>query len=60
MNKIALNGKYKAYPEYKESGRSLLDDIPIHWQLTKVKYVAEFTPIDTSIIGRFRRCVCAM
>lgn len=70
MNKAAMGGKYATYPEYKDSGSSFLEDIPIHWQLAKVKYVAELTPkniiihhasiIDKSIIGRFWRCICAM
>lgn len=37
-------GKYQAYPEYKDSGNKLLDEIPKHWQLTRIKYVAEITP----------------
>ncbi|MBQ4837353.1 restriction endonuclease subunit S [Pseudoalteromonas luteoviolacea] len=45
--------KYKPYPEYKDSQDSLLGDVPKHWQLTRVKYVAELTPkkpmVDRSI-----------
>ncbi len=36
--------KYQAYPEYKDSGNRLLGEIPKHWQLTRIKYVAEITP----------------
>lgn len=37
-------GKYQAYPEYKDSENKLLGEIPKHWQLTRIKYVAEITP----------------
>src|SRR5690554_4357312 len=36
--------KYQAYSEYKDSGNRLLGEIPKHWQLTRIKYVAEITP----------------
>ncbi|MCG6202367.1 restriction endonuclease subunit S [Psychromonas antarctica] len=39
-----LNRKYVAYPEYKDSGVEWLGDVPEHWLLTRVKYVAELTP----------------
>ena len=39
-----MAGKYQAYPEYKDSRNILLGDIPEHWELTRVKYVAEITP----------------
>lgn len=35
--------KYKAYPEYKESGVEWLEEIPIHWKMLRHKYVAFFT-----------------
>jgi type I restriction enzyme S subunit len=44
MSKIALGGKYAAYPEYKDSENVLLVSVPTHWQLTRVKYVADLTP----------------
>ena len=34
----ALGGRYKAYPEYKDSGVEWLDGIPIDWNLPKLKY----------------------
>ena len=40
----ALSGKYATYPEYKGSGVEWLGDVPEHWLLTRVKYVAELTP----------------
>ncbi|RVU29319.1 restriction endonuclease subunit S [Neptunomonas marina] len=36
--------KYPRYPEYKESGVEWLGSIPNHWQLTKIKHIAELTP----------------
>jgi type I restriction enzyme, S subunit len=39
-----MSGKYQAYPEYKNSGVEWLGDVPSHWQLTRVKHVAELTP----------------
>lgn len=35
--------KYKAYPEYKDSGVEWLGEIPIHWKMLRHKYVAFFT-----------------
>lgn len=37
-------GKYKAYPEYKDSGVNWLGNIPNHWQVTRIKHVAELSP----------------
>ncbi len=34
--------KYKAYPEYKDSGVEWLGEIPIHWEILRHKYVAFF------------------
>ncbi|EMJ9773305.1 restriction endonuclease subunit S [Morganella morganii] len=35
--------KYKAYPEYKDSGVEWLGEIPAHWEMLRHKYVAFFT-----------------
>nr|WP_159466417.1 hypothetical protein [Scandinavium goeteborgense] len=35
--------KYKAYPEYKNSGIEWLDTVPKHWVCTQVKYGYEIT-----------------
>lgn len=35
--------KYKAYPEYKDSGVEWLGEIPNHWEMLRHKYVAFFT-----------------
>ena len=29
----------KRYPEYKDSGIKWIGEIPVHWKLTKLKYV---------------------
>jgi len=41
--------KYRAYPEYKDSGVEWLGEIPAHWKLTRVKHIAELTPRKPSI-----------
>jgi type I restriction enzyme S subunit len=50
--------KYKAYPEYKDSGVEWLGDIPKGWTISKVKYLAPFqvgwtppTKNDVNFIG---------
>ncbi|WP_109241226.1 restriction endonuclease subunit S [Klebsiella michiganensis] len=50
--------KYKAYPEYKDSGVEWLGDIPKGWTISKVKYLAPFqvgwtppTKNDANFIG---------
>lgn len=39
---IALSKKYKAYPEYKNSGFGWLGLIPSNWSLSRHKYIANF------------------
>ncbi|HHC7240971.1 restriction endonuclease subunit S [Vibrio parahaemolyticus] len=34
-----MTGRYKAYPEYKDSGIEWLKDMPTHWQLTRAKHL---------------------
>jgi len=34
--------KYKAYPEYKDSGSLWLGEVPKHWCVSKLKYIAPF------------------
>lgn len=50
--------KYKAYPEYKDSGVEWLGEIPQQWTVSKLKYLAPFqvgwtppTNNDTNFIG---------
>ncbi|EHA1082303.1 restriction endonuclease subunit S [Photobacterium damselae] len=37
MSKVALSGKYRAYPEYKDSGVEWLGDIPLNWSVCRLK-----------------------
>lgn len=34
--------KYKAYPEYKDSGVEWLGEIPVHWRINKLRYLFTF------------------
>ena len=50
--------KYQRYAKYKDSGVNFLDDIPEHWVVSKVKYLAPFqvgwtppTKNDLNFIG---------
>jgi type I restriction enzyme, S subunit len=36
--------KWKAYPEYRESGIQWLEQIPEHWAEEKLKFIAKVTP----------------
>ncbi|MBE0421756.1 restriction endonuclease subunit S [Pseudoalteromonas nigrifaciens] len=35
-------GKYQSYPDYKKASVTWLDEMPEHWILSKVKYIAPF------------------
>jgi type I restriction enzyme S subunit len=41
--------KYQAYPEYKDSGVEWLGEVPKHWELTRIKHIAELTPKKPNI-----------
>ncbi|MGV1717664.1 restriction endonuclease subunit S [Vibrio furnissii] len=45
MTALSETKKYQAYPEYKDSEVDWVGDIPLDWQVTRLKYVA-------SIFGR--------
>ena len=34
-----MSGRYKPYPEYRDSGIELLGDFPNHWKVTKFRYL---------------------
>ena len=36
-----MSGKYKAYPEYKDSGIEWLGEIPRHWKVARLKHMAK-------------------
>lgn len=40
MGNAAINTKYIAYPEYKHSGVEWLGNIPAHWKVCRLKYLA--------------------
>lgn len=44
-----MGSKYQAYPEYKDSGVEWLGSVPVHWQLTRIKHIAEMTPKKPNI-----------
>ncbi|WP_312752675.1 restriction endonuclease subunit S [Psychrobacter sanguinis] len=57
-NKAMQSGRYKAYPEYNDSGVEWLGGIPSGWQLSKIKYTAPFqvgwtpsTSKDSNFVG---------
>jgi len=33
---------YPAYPEYKDSGVEWLGEVPMHWEIQPLKYVATY------------------
>jgi len=37
-----MTAKYQAYVEYKDSGVEWLGEIPEHWTVSKIKYIAPF------------------
>lgn len=41
--------KYKAYPEYKDSGVEWLGKIPNHWTTLAIKHVAQLNPSKSCI-----------
>ena len=41
--------KYKQYQKYKDSGIEWIEEIPEHWEVKKLKFVANF---DNSTVDR--------
>ena len=39
---VMQSGRYKAYPEYKDSGVEWLGEIPPHWKISKLRYMFDF------------------
>ncbi len=37
-----MAGKYQAYPEYKDSDVDWLEKLPVHWELSKLRYMFSF------------------
>ena len=42
IRRIRENPRFRRYPEYKESGVEWIGEIPKHWKIRKIKYVATF------------------
>ena len=40
----SLTGKWKPYPAYKDSGVEWLGEIPEHWEIKRLKFVADVLP----------------
>ncbi|HEY0967999.1 MAG TPA: restriction endonuclease subunit S [Opitutaceae bacterium] len=37
------DGRYRPYPDYKDSGVDWLGHTPLHWELSRLKYLAQFS-----------------
>ncbi|MBT9185211.1 restriction endonuclease subunit S [Pectobacterium punjabense] len=51
--------KYKAYPEYKDSGVEWLGDIPEYWNDIAIKYVVELNPSKSCIASDRIKGTCS-
>ena len=40
---------YPAYPDYKDSGVEWLGEVPAHWEVKRLRYVAELNPSKTEV-----------
>lgn len=53
-----LESKYRPYPEYKDSGVEWLGEIPKHWQVVPIKYLAVLNPKKSSMDSAFLMKEC--
>ena len=44
-----MSGKYKVYPEYRESGVEWLGEVPNHWPLCPIKFVGLINPSKSEV-----------
>ena len=44
-----LTQKYHAYPDYKPSGVEWLGEVPAHWEVRRLKYVAALNPSASAV-----------
>lgn len=51
--------KYKAYPEYKDSGVEWLGKIPTHWTTLAIKHVAQLNPSKSCISIEQMKGMCS-
>ncbi|HCI6168823.1 TPA: restriction endonuclease subunit S [Klebsiella quasipneumoniae subsp. quasipneumoniae] len=51
--------KYKAYPEYKDSGVEWLGELPEHWTTLAIKHVAQLNPSKSCISIEKMKGMCS-
>ncbi|MEH0876356.1 restriction endonuclease subunit S [Pectobacterium cacticida] len=51
--------KYKAYPEYKDSGVEWLGELPAHWTTLAIKHVAQLNPSKSCISVEKMKGMCS-
>ncbi|WP_312073726.1 restriction endonuclease subunit S [Atlantibacter sp.] len=51
--------KYKAYPEYKDSGVEWLGELPAHWKTLAIKHVARLNPSKSCISIEKMKGMCS-
>ncbi|WP_283647522.1 restriction endonuclease subunit S [Hafnia paralvei] len=51
--------KYKAYPEYKDSGVEWLGGVPEHWKTLAIKHVAQLNPSKSCISIEKMKGMCS-
>lgn len=51
--------KYKAYPEYKDSGVEWLGELPAHWTTLAIKHVAQLNPSKSCISIEKMKGMCS-
>ena len=55
-SKTGKNLQMNKYEQYKPSGVEWLGEVPEHWEVTKIKYIAELTPSKSEIIEFEKEC----
>jgi len=53
---VVNNQNMKPYPAYKPSGIPWLGDIPAHWGVKRLKYLAEINPVKRNMINLTADC----
>ena len=54
MGNATSSMKYTAYPEYKNSGVEWLGNIPAHWKVCRLKYLATIKNGSSRLSGEGR------
>ena len=44
-----MEGRYRAYPKYKDSGIEWLGEVPERWQICRIKFFSELNPSKSQI-----------